>query len=79
MGSISPFEMEKILMDITDKKIEMIKRNLAYIRLGIERHVDPGDLRTGNGRVRGDIECARWLYHTIEGLMQDVERDEANG
>ena len=75
MGSLSPLEMEKVLMDITDKKIEMIKRNLAYIRLGIDRHVVPGD----EENARGDAECARWLYHTFEGLMQDVERNEGNG
>ena len=59
-------------MTITDKKIEMIKRNLAYIRLGIDRHVVPGD----EENARGDAECARWLYHTFRGLMEDVDRQD---
>ena len=75
LDSHFPEKVERILMDITERKIDMIKRNLAYIRLGIDRHVVPGD----EENARGDAECARWLYHTLEGLMQDVERNEANG
>ena len=59
-------------MTITEKKVEMIKKNLAYIRLGIERHVVPGD----EENARGDEECARWLLHTFQGLIEDVERQD---
>ena len=57
-------------MTLQEKKIEMIKKNLAYIRLGVERYVVAGD----EENARGDQECAAWLYHTFNGLMEDVER-----
>ena len=57
-------------MTLREKKVDMIKKNLAYIRLGIERHVVEGD----EENARGDQECASWLLHTIEGLVEDVER-----
>lgn len=57
-------------MTLKEKKIEMLLKNLAYIRLGLERHVTPGD----EENARGDTECASWLYHTFTSLMEDVER-----
>ena len=50
-----------------EEKIEMVMKNMGYIRLGLERVIDESS-------ERGDRECAAWLIGTMESLLQDVER-----
>ena len=50
-----------------EDKIEMIMKNMGYIRLGLQPVIDESS-------ERGDRECAAWLLGTIEALVEDVER-----
>ena len=50
-----------------EEKIEMVMKNMGYIRLGLERVIDESS-------ERGDRECAAWLISTMESLLEDVER-----
>ena len=56
-----------VLMTEREEKIEMVMKNMGYIRLGLERVIDESS-------ERGDRECAAWLIGTMESLLQDVER-----
>ena len=60
------------IMTSTERKIDRIKRNLAYLRLGMERSVYPGDT---DDEARGDQEIASWLYYQITQMIDDVDRE----
>ena len=56
-----------VLMTEREEKIEMVMKNMGYIRLGLERVIDESS-------ERGDRECAARLIGTMESLLQDVEQ-----